>query len=627
MMREARYRGFWGTILWVDLARTTYFHESRPESFFRQYAGGGLLAAQLLRERTGRGVDPLGAENLLIFCNSIVSGISAAGLARFTVSAKSPLTMGIGETRCEGPWSCALKASGADAVVFSGRSPEPVAVLIEAGEVSFLEARALWGKDIGETCNALEHKLGKGLHVAAIGPAGESLVRFASVVTERTHQASRMGMGAVMGSKQLKAFVLRGEKLPPVADQTRLDGLSCSFAERIAGNPLSKWQMEVPGFSCWLHLHGLDAALCVNNYSRSSSAETENFAAAEFVKRYRSVSACPGCANDCIKIVHPLAKDTNLDARASGIHQEVTGSMGPNLGILDLDWVLRMNNLCNQQGLDPTSLGFVISFAMELREKNMLGPETPTFGDQSGAEKLVHSIIAREGLGDLLADGTKLAARRLGGNTEGFAMQVKGLEMVCFEPRTQTGLALGYATAPIGPRYDISEHDWDFDTKVGWPHSLDLTATLEIDSRIPMNELSAEKVRRFRILNNLWSAADALDFCVFAIAPTRILTLREMAATVAAVTGWETGDYELMRWGDRRNQVMRLYNLREGLTAADDRLPERFFNEPITEGPRKGDVLNRGKFQEAIRTYYELMGWDERGRPSDATLLDHRLLR
>ena len=176
----------------------------------------------------------------------------------------------------------------------------------------------------------------------------------------------------------------------------------------------------------------------------------------------------------------------------------------------------------------------------------------------------------------------------MGPQTEGFAMHVKGLEMVCFEPRSQTGLALGYATAPVGPRYDICEHDWDFDTEVGWEHSLELARTLGITERIPMNDLSAEKVRRYKQLNTVWSAADCLGFCIFAVAPTRVLSLPEMTTMVSAITGWQTSDYEIMHLGERRNHLLRLYNNREGIRASEDTLPARFFEQPITEGPRKG---------------------------------------
>jgi aldehyde:ferredoxin oxidoreductase len=201
-------------------------------------------------------------------------------------------------------------------------------------------------------------------------------------------------------------------------------------------------------------------------------------------------------------------------------------------------------------------------------------------------------------------------------------MEVKGLEMVPFEPRTQSNLALGYAVAPIGPRYDICEHDWDFDTEVGWDHTMTYSRTLGILERIPMEYVGPDKVRNFKALFNLWSAADALDMCIFAVAPTRLLSLPAMAQMVQAATGWESSAYEIMRIGERRNHLMRWYNAREGLTAADDRLPDRFYDEPIASGPRRGDVIDRTAFHQAITTLYDMMGWDEQGVPTEATLYD-----
>jgi aldehyde:ferredoxin oxidoreductase len=197
--------------------------------------------------------------------------------------------------------------------------------------------------------------------------------------------------------------------------------------------------------------------------------------------------------------------------------------------------------------------------------------------------------------------------------------------MVPFEPRTQTNLALGYAVSPVGPRYDICEHDWDFDVKVGWPHALDSARTIGIFERIEMQVVAPAKVRNFKALNTLWSGADALDLCIFAIAPTRIFTLAEMTELLAAVTGWNTSSYEIMRFGERRNHLMRAYNVREGLRAEHDTLPNRFFDEPISSGAWAGTKLDRADFAAAVKTYYGMMGWDESGRPSRETLTDHHL--
>ena len=614
--------GFHAKVLWIDLTTQTAIWEPRPETFFRQWGGCGLLATKLLLETTPPRLDPFDPRNPLIFASSVIAGHNGPGLSRFVVCAKSPLTFGIGEARSEGPFAQALKQSGAEAIVFTGRSDAPVSVIIEGGKVNFLDATKLWGMTTPETTEALESKLGAAVQVAAIGPAGEKLVRFASIVTDGTFQAMRMGMGAVMGSKNLKAFAIVDGTLPEVANASGLEAIGNSFAERIAGNPLSNWQKQAPGFSNWIHLQGLQSALCVNNYSKATLEGIERFSTEEYLKRTAGVAACASCPNDCIQRIHPKGFSSRLPLQASGMHQEITGTMGPNLGITDLDWVLAANNLCNQSGLDPVSLGFALSFAMELREHSIL-EDGPGFGDPVGALALMKDITHRHNFGDILAGGVRMAAEQIGGAASHFAMEVKGLEMVCFDPRSQTGLALGYATSPTGPRYDIAEHDWDFDTGAGWQHSLNLARTLGIHDRIPMNELSAEKVRRYKVLNTLWSAADALGFCLFASAPTRILTMPEMASMVAAITGWQTSDYELMQWGERRNQIMRVYNLREGITASEDTLPARFFNEAVESGSRAGDKLDRTQFQAAISTYYALMGWNEKGIPTEAALLAH----
>jgi aldehyde:ferredoxin oxidoreductase len=574
-------------------------------------------------------VDAFDPANLLILTSSVVAGHPYAGLARYTAAAKSPLTGGIGETRCEGPFGIALKGSGVDSLVFHGAAERPSVVVVENGQVTFHDASHLWGQPVSQTVDALEAQFGPDIHTAVIGPAGERLVRFASIVSERSYQAARMGMGAVMGSKHLKGIVIRGDHHPPIADPSTCAQITEGYRAKMRGNSLTRWQLEPPGFSAWVHLHGLDAALCTRNYRDSVFEAADSYDASTFMQHYRHEGNCPGCPNNCIKFF--ATDDEICDPRAGGIHQEITGTLGPNLGIANLDTIFRANVLCNDLGLDPTSLGFTLSMAMECAAQGLLTEEatgTPFhFGGSEAVLAMIRDIAYREGFGDVLAEGAQRAAAHIGGEAEGYALHVKGLEMVCFEPRTQTNLALGYATAPIGPRYDICEHDWDYDTQVGWEHTLTSSRTVGILERIPMDYLGEKKVRNFKALATLWSGADALDFCIFAIAPTRVLTLPDMADLLGAVTGWNTSAYEIMRFGERRLHLMRVYNLREGLTAADDTLPSRFFDEPIRMPGGRWDVkcLDRQDFTAAVQTYYRMMGWDDAGRPRYETLLDHHL--
>jgi len=615
----AAHFGYHGRVLHVDLTARNSWVETPDDKFWRIYAGGGLLAtAYLLRESRPR-IDAFDPSNLLILTSSVVAGHPYAGLARFTAAAKSPLTGGIGETRCEGPFGMALKRSGADAVIIRGAADVPTIVLIEAGsgQVTFHNAASLWGKRVAESVDELEAKFGTDIHTAVIGPAGENRVRYASIVTDRSYQAARMGIGAVMGSKSLKALVIKGENAPPVANEAVCKALTLGYAARMRDNPLTRWQLDPPGFSAWVHTHGTDAALCVRNYRESVFEAAEQYRPEEFMRHYVRDGTCPGCPNDCIKFFR-----SGPDERA--IHQEISGTLGPNCGITQLETVLCANIKCNELGLDPTSLGFTLSMAMECVERGLL--DAPVhFGDADGMLKMIDDIAYRREFGDVLAEGCRRAAQYIGGDAARYALHVKGLEMVCFEPRTQTNLALGYAVSPTGPRYDICEHDWDFDTTVGWEHSLDSSRTLGILERIPMNYLGADKVRNFKALLTLWSAADALDLCIFAIAPTRVLTLAEVAQMVAAITGWETSSHEIMRLGERRLHLMRLYNLREGLSAADDTLPARFFDDPIPTGQWAGTRLDRQQFDDAIRTFYRMMGWDDSGQPLLETLIDCHL--
>lgn len=632
--------GYNGRILHVDLSTGRTWTEERDEIFFRTYVGGGLLGTKLLLDHVTQGADPLGPDNVLIFASSVVAGTPAPGMARFSTIAKSPMTGGVGETRTEGPFGPSLKRSGFDAIAIHGAASRPVAVEVAAGSATIRDAQDLWGSTVGAATDRLtEKRVG---HVAAIGPAGERLVRFASIVTDRSYQASRMGMGAVMGSKKLKALVLRDTESVPapaagaaerfdgsprsgspvLADEEAVGRIAERFAAGIEENDLTAWQYEKPGFSCWIYLHGLDAALSVNNYTAAAMDGIESYAESEFLKREIDELGCPDCPVRCIKAIHPAGGSP--DPRADGIHQEITGAMGVNLGITDLDAVFTANHWCNQYGLDPTSLGYTISCAIELRTEGIIDDAAiPAFEDAEGVLRLVHRIAGRDGIGDRLAEGSARFAESVDGAA--YAMHAKRLELVPFEPRSQTNLALGYAVAPIGPRYDICEHDWDFDTQVGWDHTLKYSRTLGILERVPMGYIGVDKVRNFKALLTLWSAADALDMCIFAIAPTRLLSLPAMSNLVAAITGWDTSSYELMKIGERRLHLMRCFNLREGLGPDLDTLPDRFFAEPLTESKREGDVLDRQAFSSAVVSFYRMMGWDDGGVPTEETLADARL--
>ena len=625
---EERF-GYHGKILTLNLSDQSFEIDQPSPLYWRTYGGGGLLAAERLLRQTPKGADPLGPDNALIFASSVMASQPYVGLASLAVCAKSPLTNGMGETHVEGPFSANFKQSGFDAIVITGKSKQPVIVEIHNGEITFIDASTYWGNSIDKTVDQLEEVLGSDISTAVIGPAGEKLVRYASIVTNRSFQAARMGMGAVMGSKNLKALVIKAGAIPKIANPKLAKELTDRYKSRIAENPLSDWQYQPPGFAAWVHTHGLDAALCTKNFRESSFAGVENFAPEEFMARFKGNAPCPGCPNDCFKLFTPdsLAAKPAL-AKASAMHQEITAAMGANIGNADIDFLFESNILCNTLGLDPTSLGYVISMAIECLENkiNIEGIDSDlTWGNTKVIRNLILDIAARNGVGDLLAEGVKRVSQVLGEKSEHYAMHIKGLEMCVTEPRTQTNLALGYATTPIGARFNICEHDWDYDTQLGWPHTMAGSNTLVILERIPMDYLGPKKVRNYKALSNCWSATDTLCVCIFAAPPTRSMTLEEMATLLGAITGWESSSYEVMAFGERRINLTKIYNIREGIKPEADTLPERFFTDPITVGRWDNYSIDKIKFNEMIQTYYAMMGWNDQGVPRYSTLLENHL--
>jgi len=572
------------TLLRVDLCSGVARTEPAPDR--RGTPGFGLLGVSLLLAETPPHLDVYHPDQPVVFGVGAVAGRRTLALPRFSIVAKSPLSGGIAESRVEGPFGPALRDTGHDAVVLTGRSREPSYVLVEPSGVRVLDATDLWGLDVATVTDRLVARHGGDAHVAAIGPAGEHLVRFASVVADRGYTA-RGGLGAMLGAKNCKALVVVGDAQPPVASR-----LTVKYASAMGSNPLTTTQHEPPGFGSW-PAEGLEGYLGVRNYS-TARASLPGFTPDEFVKRLgRSTGGCPGCPQDCLKSFGP--DDSGV------LHQEAVAAFAGMLGIADLDTVLELNIWCHNVGVDPVSLAGVLAFHCELGNLS--------FGDADALRKLAEDVIHRTGPGALLADGVARAAAALG--SQQFALHSKGIEVCGFDPRGSPGLALAYAVHPLGPRYDGVEHDIDFDPDLG--HELFISGAREMGcppAGLPMTALTDEKVRLVANLMELWSGYDAVGLCLFAAPPTRALTEHTAAELVSAVTGWDVSPAELRALGRRRLSLMREYNLREGLTSADDVLPDRFFTLPVDAGLLEGAVLDRPAFEAATRRLRELLGWD-----------------
>jgi aldehyde:ferredoxin oxidoreductase len=493
-----------------------------------------------------------------------VGGVAGPGLARVAAVGLSPLSGGVAETRAEGPFARGLRGAGVTGLVVHGRAPQPVCVVVERGRVRLEPAGHLWGLETGAATDALLDEYGPAAAVAVIGPAGEHGVRYASVVTCRDHPLPRLGFGAVLGAKRVKAVVCLGDEEVPVADPAGLARIGAAYARAVPGNRLAALQHGTSGFAVWT---GEPGYATVANFTDTATRSGVDPATAPVPQR---VAACPGCPTDCMKVYAGAA-----------LHQEALAMLGPNIGCPD-PWTLHAR--CLQLGLDSVSLGGTLAAAR-------IAPE------RIGAtvEAIAHGHDRDLGQG--------AAALVRAGRAADQAMTSKGVELPPFDPRVQPNLGLAWAVSPIGPRYDIVEHDLDF-VADGLTESFAEARRLGLSvPRVP----DALDPAGTAILMRLWSGLDALGVCLFAATPTRPLALADVEDLVAAVTGERP---DVLALGDRRLRLQRAVNRRLGIGLDADTLPGRFFTEPLAAGPWSGAVLDRDAFTAAVAALHRELCFD-----------------
>ena len=607
--------GFHGRILRVDLTTGQIDVETPGEVFYRRYIGGaGFIAYYLLKE-VPPGTDPLGPDNRLVFACGPLTGAPLAGSGRNAIGALSPLTGALGEADVGGFWGAELKAAGFDAIVVEGQAASPVYLWVHDGQAELRDARHLWGLENKETHTVIREELGeRRARIALCGPAGEKLVRYASIVADLKHVAGRTGLGAVMGAKNLKAVAVRGTGRVPLADGQAVGGLARwmrdNYRELMGAFPDLGTGVSVIPYNAM-------GVLPVHNF-RDGHLEGADAIGREGLAEHVVVrmESCYACAVGCKKVVdcdEPYA----IDPAYGGPEYESAASLGSNCGIADVYAVSKASERCNALGLDTISTGGTIAFAMECFEEGLLTPEDTgglalRFGDADAMLQLLEMIAARKGIGDLLAEGTMRAAEQIGSGAARFAVQVKGQEFPYHDPRLQHGLGLGYAVSYTGADHCHSAFDRNYEQEP----TMNDVRNLGILEPMPATWLGPEKVRAILYGGLRHHLDNCLGLCYF-------LPYRndQVVEAVQAVTGWDTSAWELWKAAERLLTMARAFNVRQGFTPADDRLPPRMA-EPL--GPESPSApIDPAAVKAALPLYYEMMGWDPvTGIPRQARLYE-----
>lgn len=599
--------GWTGTVLRVNLTTRQIGKEPLREEWARDFIGGRGLGARYLFAEVDPQVDPLSPENKLIFATGPLTGTNASCGARYMVVTKGPLTHAITTSNSGGHWGPELKAAGYDMLIVEGRAATPCYLWIYDEQVEIRDAGDLWGKTVWETEEQLRQQLGvPDAIIASIGPAGEKLVRFACIMNDLHRAAGRSGVGAVMGSKQLKAVAVRGTGGVRLADPQAFFAAHWAMKVKLRESPVTSQGLPIYGTEVLVNVINEHGALPTRNHQQSVFEKAEEISGERLTEtRLVANKACFACTIACGRVTtlpseaagkymvttHPH----NWRIAGEGPEYEAAWAMGAECGVGDLDALIKANWLCNELGMDAISFGATLAAAMELYEKGAVSLAQTgiplTFGNAEALIAMAEKTAYREGFGHELAEGSKRMTEKFGWSE--LFMGVKGQEFAAYEARAIQGMGLGYATSNRGAchlkAYTVAAEI------LGLPRPMDPRAT-------------AGKAELTKLFQDATATVDATGLCQFL---TFGIGLEEILPQLVAATGVQYTLEELLKIGERIWNLERWWNERAGLTGKDDTLPKRILEEPLPSGPAKGQVNRLG---EMLPEYYRLRGWDAEGR-------------
>jgi aldehyde:ferredoxin oxidoreductase len=613
-----------GTLLYVDLSSGKIEKQPLSEHLRLNYVGGRGINVRILFDEVGPGVNPLSPENVLIFGTGLFSGTSAPCPARFNVTSKAPLTGIIGDANAGGHFGPSLRRAGIDHIIIRGKADEPVYLWIDDGKVEIRSARHLWGKNTRETDTMIKDELGdKRVRVATMGQAGENLVRMANVVHEE-RSASRTGMGAVMGSKNLKAVAVRGTK--EVKGLFDLEGFNRRAKELMkAISKSNDYDYFTKGSaSVGVYMTNETGFLAVRNYQMAGGFEgIENFNPEDVVAKYYHGNVhCFGCPIGCGKNYKikdgPYAGEWGVK-----IEEGAFSPLGPVCGNANIDSIFKMNNVGNQLGIDHIEFGQAMSVLMDCYEKGIVSSEdldgiSLTWGNYEAMLQMMEKVAFRQGIGDVLADGIVRASKKLGKEVEKYVSHSKGMVLAAIDPRMMKGTALGLATSTRG-----ADHLRAMVIAELAPVMTPEEAQERFGTEDVLKATSYNKAAALVYYQHLYIVPDLFEVCRFLFGlgqGTESFSYKDLFELYSLATGIEVDEKYLFNICERIYNLERAFICREGIRRKDDHLIGKWAEGPVPSGPYKGEELDPRKWEEMLDEYYRLRGWDENGVPTKEKL-------
>ncbi|MBT6341543.1 MAG: aldehyde ferredoxin oxidoreductase family protein [Desulfobacula sp.] len=609
--------GFIDKILRVNLTTGTTAIEKIPEQWAKDYLGGAGLATKYLFEEVPADIDPLGKDNKLIFMTGPLTGTASASASRYSVVAKSPLTGLWGHGNSGGSFGPAMKRAGFDGFIFEGSSEIPVYLEILDGEAKLIPANNLWGKTVPETEDIIKDSSDRKVTIASIGPGGENLVRYAAIMNNKHRTVGRAGLGTVMGSKKLKAIVCAGKANFEIADP---EGFKTTARRQIdfLDESMLKVGFEAFGTNMVSDMVNARGGYPTRNWQAGVFDDIEEVNSEALTNKVldKGVS-CFACPIACGRGT-TIKEGKYAGKTGEGPEYESANTLGALCGVSDMNAITMANYLCNENGIDTISTGSTIAFAIECYEKGIL-TKTMThglkleFGNADLVIDLVKKIAKREGIGDLLAEGSRIVAQKLGKNSSHFAMNVKGMELPAYDPRAAKICGLGYVTANRG-----GDHITSF---IEGPTFIDSPFVLVDDSKIKDPFVADPQETKVVVdLENALTAFDAIGACKFM---GMLLPASDYTELINYALGWEMDVADFRRCGERIYNLARLYNAKTGMTRTHDMLPGRLMKDPLPDGPAKGMVIEEETLEKMKDAYYDFRGWDKTtGNPGPEKLLE-----